>query len=132
MTRKPYEVGYRKPPKTTRFKPGRSGNPRGRPKGSRNFKTDLLEELDDKIRVSMDGRGRTLSKRQALLKQLVTDALKGQWKARQLVVGLMAGLDRDSEGMTSEEGSPDTERVIFERSIARMGYVKKGKGHGQS
>ena len=33
---KQYEVGYGKPPKSTQFKPGRSGNPKGRTKGSRN------------------------------------------------------------------------------------------------
>ncbi len=42
-----YDVGYRKPPKHTRFKPGQSGNPRGRPKGTKNLKTDLIEELGE-------------------------------------------------------------------------------------
>ncbi len=40
-----YEVGYGKPPRHTRFQPGRSGNPRGRPKDTKNLKTDLIEEL---------------------------------------------------------------------------------------
>ena len=39
------EVGYRKPPKATQFKQGQSGNPHGRPKGTKNLKTDLIEEL---------------------------------------------------------------------------------------
>ena len=40
-----YDVGYKKPPKRTQFKPGQSGNPRGRPKGTKNLKTDLAEAL---------------------------------------------------------------------------------------
>jgi hypothetical protein len=39
-----YQVGYGKPPKHTQFKPGKSGNPQGRPKGTKNLKTDLIAE----------------------------------------------------------------------------------------
>jgi hypothetical protein len=42
-----YDVGHAKPPKHTRFQPGQSGNPRGRPKGTKNLKTDLIEELGE-------------------------------------------------------------------------------------
>ena len=53
-----YEVGYRKPPKHTRFKPGRSGNPRGRAKETRNLRTDLVDELAERILISEGGRRR--------------------------------------------------------------------------
>jgi hypothetical protein len=38
-----YEVGYKRPPRNTRFCKGQTGNPHGRPKGARNIKTDLAE-----------------------------------------------------------------------------------------
>jgi hypothetical protein len=41
----PYSVGYGRPPKHTRFKPGRSGNPKGRPRGSRNLSTEMQKVL---------------------------------------------------------------------------------------
>ena len=41
------KVGYRRPPKKSRFKPGQSGNPKGRPKGTKNLKRDLIEELQE-------------------------------------------------------------------------------------
>ncbi len=44
-----YEVGYKKPPPQSRFRKGRSGNPKGRPKATKNFKTDLMEELRERI-----------------------------------------------------------------------------------
>src|SRR6266581_497621 len=52
-----YEVGYRKPPKTTRFKAGKSGNPKGRPKGSTNLATDLSAERNEQITVREGGPG---------------------------------------------------------------------------
>ena len=56
-----YEVGYGKPPKAGRFKPGQSGNPRGRPKGTLNLKTDLQQELAERISVREGDRQLTVS-----------------------------------------------------------------------
>ena len=52
-------VGYGKPPKKTRFQNGHSGNPTGRPKGSRNFDKDLDDVLGSKITVTENGRKKT-------------------------------------------------------------------------
>lgn len=62
MTRN-YDIGYGKPPKASQFKPGKSGNPKGRPRSSRNLKTDLEEELFEVMAVTERGRKRHLSKR---------------------------------------------------------------------
>jgi len=45
----PYEIGYCKPPKHTRFRPGQSGHPSGRPRGQLNFRTAVREALKEKI-----------------------------------------------------------------------------------
>ena len=72
-----FQIGYGKPPKQTRFKPGQSGNPRGRPSGTRNLKTDLAEELAERIAISEGGRRQAVSKQRGMLKQLMAKALKG-------------------------------------------------------
>ena len=46
-----FEVGYGKPPRHTRFKTGRSGNPRGRRKGQRNLAAVLREVLRQTVKV---------------------------------------------------------------------------------
>jgi hypothetical protein len=72
-----YEVGYRKPPKTTRFRAGASGNPKGRPKGSNNLATDLSAELNEQITVREGARRAGSRSNGPWIKLLTAQALKG-------------------------------------------------------
>jgi Family of unknown function (DUF5681) len=56
------KIGYGSPPKRTQFKPGQSGNPSGRPKGIRNFRTELLDELAESITIKEGDKDVTVSK----------------------------------------------------------------------
>jgi Family of unknown function (DUF5681) len=90
-----YVVGYRRPPKATQFTAGNSGNPNGRPKGSKNFSTLFAEELAQTVTLTENGKRRKMAKRQALAKQLVNKALSNDPKAAALVLDQI----RRSEGM---------------------------------
>jgi hypothetical protein len=68
------KVGYGHPPKNFKFKPGQSGNPLGRPKGSLSFASELAEELSIVVR-SNDTDERITNKR-AVIKQLIAAARK--------------------------------------------------------
>ncbi len=83
-----YDVGYRKPPKASQFRPGQSGNPKGRKKGSRGLKTDLEAELRSKVPVTENGKTKQLTKQQLVLKALVTKAAKGDTKAAAQVLSM--------------------------------------------
>ena len=87
-TDKEYEVGYRKPPKPTRFPKGRSGNPKGRPKGSRNLEILINEELDRNVVIQENGKKLHLTKREALAKRIVNAALTGDAKSTSALIGM--------------------------------------------
>jgi hypothetical protein len=83
-----YEVGFGKPPKHTRFKPGQSGNPKGRKPGSKNVMTLLEETLFDPVKVRENGKVRRVPAIQACLLNLRNQAIKGDPKALDRVVRL--------------------------------------------
>lgn len=88
-----YEVGYRRPPQATRFKPGCSGNPKGRPKGSKGLKTLLDDALSATVTITEDGVTRRIQRREALCMTLVAKAIKGDPRSAGLVFNLMEKFD---------------------------------------
>jgi hypothetical protein len=84
------KVGYGCPPRHMRFKPGRSGNPRGRPRKSKELNKLIQSELDKTIAVKEDGREKRITKREAIVTQLVNRAIKGDTKASQFVLAHLA------------------------------------------
>jgi hypothetical protein len=93
-----YDVGYGKPPKQTQFKPGHSGNPRGRPKGTKNLKTDLMEELSEMVSVREGDRSQNVSKQRAVVKTLLAYTLKGDVRSAALLLSMMMRLTETGEG----------------------------------
>jgi hypothetical protein len=69
------------PPKDTQFKTGTSGNPKGRPKGSKNLRTLIMEAARDHVTATVGGRTREISKIQATTMQLATKAASGDHAA---------------------------------------------------
>jgi hypothetical protein len=80
-------VGYRRPPVNRQFKPDQSGNPKGRPKGSKNFLTMFAEAMSRPVTVrDKKGKIRTLSKQELMVEVMVNKALAGDPKAFAMVV----------------------------------------------
>lgn len=84
-----YLVGYGKPPVHTRFAKGRSGNPKGRPRGAKNMATLIEEALNERVTVKENGRTRRITKKAAAFKQAVNKAAAGDLKALRFVVEQM-------------------------------------------
>src|SRR5262245_66245159 len=80
-------VGYGRPPANRQFKPGQSGNPRGRRKGSKNLATMFAEALSRRVSVrDKSGKIRTLSKQELMVEVMINKAAAGDPKAFATVV----------------------------------------------
>ena len=120
ISREAYEVGYGRPPKHTRFKQGHSGNSRGRPKGTKNLKTDLMEELSERISVSEGGKPKKLSKQRALVKSLTAKAIKGDARAISIMVNLMVRVLALVEEEREVDLITEDDMAILDNFIARQ------------
>ena len=111
-----YEVGYRRPPASGQFKKGASGNPKGRPKGSRNFLTLLDKELSQRIVVTENGKKKSLTRLQAMVKRMVAGALQGDQKQLLVLVEILR-----RSGSLSPEGAehllPDNYEAILDAYV---------------
>jgi hypothetical protein len=109
------KVGYGKPPKHTRFRKGQSGNPKGRPKGMRNFTKDLEDVLKSKVRISEDGCSKAVSSQMAALMRLREKALNGDGRALDRMLALAAEHSAEKEARSAERQLSASEEDILNR-----------------
>jgi hypothetical protein len=114
-----YEVGYKKPPKATRFVKGQSGNRKGRPRNTRNFKTDLRSVLDEDLMLTVGGEQVKLSACRAMLVALRNKALKGDVRAIGLFVNLLERLIPETLAEEVKHAIPRDDLEIFAEAIDR-------------
>ncbi len=129
VARPGYKVGYAKPPEATRFRPGQSGNPRGRPKGTKNRRPALHEErmkeiiLDEAYRTITvrDGeRNVTVSMAQAIMRSLAVNAAKGQHRAQRLFAELLSATERERVALQERFFNAALDyKIAWERELAR-------------
>ncbi|MGG5823856.1 DUF5681 domain-containing protein [Falsiroseomonas sp. HW251] len=81
-----HAVGYCRPPVHTRFKPGQSGNPVGRPKGATDLRAALVKALNEKVVVTEGGRRHKITKVEAAAKQFANKAASGDPRVLRLLL----------------------------------------------
>jgi hypothetical protein len=99
-----YAVGYGRPPTHSRFKPGKSGNPKGRSPQSRNLKTIVKEVFDEQMPIREGGRVRRMAAIEALVRMTMSRAFKGDLKALASLIVMMkqAGYGNEHADITPE------------------------------
>jgi Family of unknown function (DUF5681) len=123
-------VGYKRPPKHTKFRPGQSGNPAGGRKRGRSLTTDFLEELSELVRVREGDRELKITKQRAFVKSLVAAAIDGDMRATTALVSFCSRAfarepEKDAE---AQSPTPDDLEILAEfvrrevrRTAARVG-----------
>jgi len=110
-----YSVGYRRPPVHTRFKPGQSGNPSGRPKGAQNLKTLFDRILREEISLREGEVTKKITKAEAILRGLVVGAMKGDSRSQMTLFRLA-----EATGQFEEAPAP---LQVIQRIIVNPGAV---------
>jgi Family of unknown function (DUF5681) len=106
-----YEVGYRKPPAASQFKPGRSGNAKGRPKGACNkrpalnderLKTIIVDEAYRTIKITEGRRQITIPMAKAVIRSMAVNAARGRHRSQQLFAELLSETERANKASSDE------------------------------
>lgn len=103
-----YKVGYGKPPKHTRFTPGVSGNPRGKPRKNRTFEEEVQAVLGTRVPVTINGKKTYVTKRQLLLEQIINGAINKNPTMMRLALPLL----RLSDGAPDFEILPEDQKTL--------------------
>jgi hypothetical protein len=122
-----YQVGYGKPPQHTRFKKGESGNPTGRPKSSKNLTTLLEKELKQRVVVTENGRRRSITKQEAMVKHLVNKAVSGDRPLMQLLLEEIRLLEARAASSPSDASIDEADREVMRQIQERMRRLMKGE-----
>ena len=123
-----YAVGYGRPPKETRFQPGKSGNPTGRRKGSRSVSAVLDDVFRQKIEVTENGNTRRVTALEAMIRRLRNDALRGDAKAIKLSIELMCRRSETHESTIPFDELRAQDREILAQYLPELEPAKKGDG----
>lgn len=116
----PYAVGYGKPPSEGRFQKGRSGNPKGRPKGWKNLATIVLKESQQKVRINSSRGTRTVTKAEATVMQVANKSIQGDLRAARDFIDLIGRSEESANSGTGSLQIGELDRQVMENLRRRM------------
>ena len=113
------EVGNCRPPLATRFRPGQSGNPRGRPKTASRLRALVARELGEEVEATQNGQPLRITKLEATVKQIVNRAANGDQRAAQFVFSLLAD-DEDRPAPQAAERIGEGDALVVAEIVRRL------------
>jgi hypothetical protein len=127
------QVGYRRPPRHTQFRPGQSGNPKGRPKAVMSLKRAIEAQLAESITIGEQGRRVVVSGLEALAKVLVANALGKDPKLHAYAVDTITRLLSANDGVEEQKDTANDRELLasYEQYVVARAKRSEGGGHGQ-
>jgi hypothetical protein len=121
-----YAVGYGRPPLATRFRPGHSGNPKGRPKGSKSAASMARDSLERKVPVTEHGSRRNMTVRAVAFWRLAEKAVSGDVKALVYLLSLESeGQNPSTLDLPDAHGSAEKNLQIIKAYLDRREAKKR-------
>ena len=113
-----YAANYRKPPEHTCFKKGQSGNPRGRT--PKNLPALLAAALNEKVTVTENGKRRQITKREAVIAQLVNKSAAAELRATKMLIDMLRDVEKKAEPAPEKNPFAPTDKEVVQGLIARL------------
>jgi hypothetical protein len=126
MAKRPSKTGYSKPPIATQIKAGQSGNPKGRPKGSKNLRTLIKQAADAKIVVQEGGRRKKVSKMDLAVTQMMNKAAQGEPRFVHMALDQVRSAETELPGDNRTDDFAEADRRIIAQVLERMRRNQEG------
>jgi hypothetical protein len=129
-----YAVGFARPPKHTQFKPGKSGNPRGPPKGRASLQNIVKDVLFEKMEVRVGERTHRMASVSALMRTAMNRALRGDHKFLMAVIAFirLSGLSDIGGDAIAVDADTSADEAILADFLRRQGFVLEPRTSGSA
>lgn len=117
---KDYEVGYGRPPKVAQFKPGQSGNPKGRKRRHKSVAQQMQDELNRRVTITEGGQAKRYSVQQVMLRSIATKAAKGDLRAATFVMNLVASESAAHSETIDQTTLTAEDQRLFEQMMSEL------------
>jgi hypothetical protein len=126
-----YEVGYGRPPLHSRFQKGQSGNPKGKPKGAANYRTDARKFIGTQVKVTIGGKKTIVSKQMAAMMVLWDQVMKRDARALARFLDLAREVNNEDIANIATTMQSEEDAKIMENLKARL-LARRKKDGGES
>ena len=105
-TKRDYEIGYGKTPSGRPFEKGQSGNPRGK-----SLPALLVAALNEKVYITIHGKQREITKREAIVKQMVNQSASAELRATKMLIDMIKEISRRPQARRRPSRTPEQGRL---------------------